>query len=153
MELLLKRRFKGLNYTIGSLYINNEYFCDTLEDVDRRLHNSMTEEEIKKLKVYGETAIPYGTYNINMNTISPKFKDRTWAKPYNGKLPRLDNVNGFEGVLIHVGNSKQDTLGCILVGENKQVGKVINSTFTFNKLMNVLLEANARGEEIEITIN
>ena len=153
MELTLKRRFKGLNYTIGSLFIEDEYFCDTLEDVDRYLNDYMSIEDIERIKVYGETAIPYGTYKVDMDTISPKFKDKTWAKPYNGKLPRLNNVKGFEGVLIHVGNSKQDTLGCILVGENKQVGKVINSTFTFNKLMNVLLEANARGEEIKITIN
>lgn len=153
MNIVLKRRYKGISYTIGSLFINDEYFCDTLEDIDRYLNDSMSIEDIERIKVYGETAIPYGTYKVDMDTISPKFKDRTWAKPYNGKLPRLDNVKRFEGVLIHVGNSKQDTLGCILVGENKQVGKVINSTFTFNKLMNVLLEANARGEEIEITIN
>lgn len=152
MELLLKRRFKGPKYTIGSLFINGEYFCDTIEDIDRKLNDSMTEEEIKRIKVYGETAIPYGTYKVDMNTVSPKFKDRSWAKPYSGKLPRLLNVKGYEGVLIHVGNTAQDSLGCILVGENKQVGRVINSTATFNKLMNVLLKAKLKGEEIEIVI-
>lgn len=152
MKLLLKRRFKGPKYTIGSLFINGEYFCDTIEDIDRKLNDSMTEEEIKRIKVYGETAIPYGTYKVDMNTVSPKFKDRSWAKPYSGKLPRLLNVKGYEGVLIHVGNTAQDSLGCILVGENKQVGRVINSTATFNKLMNVLLKAKLKGEEIEIVI-
>lgn len=152
MELILKRRFKGPKYTIGSLYINKEYFCDTMEDKDRDLNNSMTEEEIKRIKVYGETAIPYGTYKVDMNTISPKFKDRSWAKPYGGKLPRLLNVKGYEGVLIHVGNTAQDSLGCILVGENKQVGRVINSTATFNKLMNILLKVKLKEEEVEIII-
>jgi hypothetical protein len=152
MELLLKRRFKGPKYTIGSLYINKEYFCDTIEDIDRKLNDSMTEEEIKRIKVYGETAIPYGTYKIDMNTVSPKFKDRSWAKPYSGKLPRLLNVKGYEGVLIHVGNTQYDSLGCLICGENKQVGRVINSTATFNKLMNILLKVKLKEEEIEIVI-
>ena len=152
MELTLKRRFKGPKYTIGSLFINGEYFCDTIEDIDRKLNDSMTEEEIKRIKVYGETAIPYGTYKIDMNTISPKFKDRSWAKPYSGKLPRLLNVKGFEGVLIHVGNTQHDSLGCLICGENKQIGRVINSTATFNRLMNILLKAKLKGEEIEIVI-
>lgn len=152
MEIILKRRFKGLKYTIGSLFINNEYFCDTIEDIDRYLDSSMSLEDIKNIKVYGNTAIPYGTYKIDMDTISPKFKDRTWAKPYNGKLPRLLNVKGFDGVLIHVGNTEQDTLGCLIVGENKLKGKVINSTITFNNLMDRLLESHIAGEEIHITI-
>lgn len=152
MELLLKRRFKGPKYTIGSLYINGIYECDVIEDVDRNLHDSMTEEEIKSKKVYGQTAIPYGTYSIDMKTVSPKFKNRSWARPYSGKLPRLLNVKGFEGILIHVGNTQYDSLGCLICGENKQVGRVINSTATFNKLMNILLKAKLRGEELEIVI-
>ena len=87
----------------------------------------MSLEEIKKKKVYGETAIPTGTYKVDVNTISPKFKSRTWAKPYGGKLPRLIDVPGYEGVLIHAGNKAEDSLGCVLVGENKVVGQVINS--------------------------
>lgn len=152
MEIILKRRFKGLKYTIGSLFINDKYFCDTIEDIDRYLDSSMSLEDIKNIKVYGNTAIPYGTYKIDMDTISPKFKDRTWAKPYNGKLPRLLNVKGFDGILIHVGNTEQDTLGCLIVGENKLKGKVINSTITFNNLMDRLLESHIAGEEIYITI-
>lgn len=152
MELVLKRRFKDLNYTIGSLYIEDKYFCDTIEDTDRYLDSSMNLEDIKRIKVYGNTAIPYGTYKIDMDTISPKFKDRSWAKPYDGKIPRLIEVKGFDGVLIHVGNTEQDSLGCILVGENKVKGKVINSTITFNNLMNVLLESYIAGEEIYLII-
>lgn len=152
MELTLRRRYKGPKYTIGSLYINDIYFSDTIEDVDRGLDNSMTEEYIKAKKVYGQTAIPCGTYNINMNTVSPKFKNRSWARIYGGKLPRLINVKGFEGILIHVGNSAQDSLGCILIGENKIKGKVINSTSYFHRLMSELLKANINKELITITI-
>lgn len=152
MKLLLRRIFKGPRYTIGKLFINGVYECDTLEDQDRGLTSQMSLEEIKAKKVYGVTAIPTGTYSINMTTVSPKFKDRAWAKPYKGILPRLENVKGYEGVLIHVGNKAEDTLGCILVGENKVKGKVINSTATFYELMTVLLKAQSAGEVIELTI-
>lgn len=152
MKLLLRRIFKGPRYTIGKLFINGVYECDTLEDQDRGLTSQMSLEEIKAKKVYGVTAIPTGTYSINMTTVSPKFKDRTWAKPYKGMLPRLENVKGYEGVLIHVGNKAEDTLGCILVGENKVKGQVINSTSAFYELMTVLLKAQSIGESIELTI-
>lgn len=152
MKLLLRRIFKGPRYTIGKLFINGVYECDTLEDQDRGLTSQMSLEEIKAKKVYGVTAIPTGTYSINMTTVSPKFKDRTWAKPYKGMLPRLENVKGYEGVLIHVGNKAEDTLGCILVGENKVKGQVINSTAAFYELMTVLLKAKSIGESIELTI-
>lgn len=152
MKLLLRRIFKGPRYTIGKLFINGVYECDTLEDQDRGLTSQMSLEEIKAKKVYGVTAIPTGTYSINMTTVSPKFKDRAWAKPYKGMLPRLENVKGYEGVLIHVGNKAEDTLGCILVGENKVKGQVINSTAAFYELMTVLLKAQSIGESIELTI-
>lgn len=152
MKLLLRRTFKGPNYTIGKLFINGIYECDTLEDTDRGLTSQMSLEEIKAKKVYGVTAIPTGTYNINMTTVSPKFKDRTWAKPYKGMLPRLENVKGYEGVLIHVGNDQEATSGCILVGENRIKGKVINSTACFYALMTILLKAQSVGESIELTI-
>ena len=148
MELLLKRTAKKQNYTIGDLYIDGQWFSNTLEDKDRGLTQNMTEEEISKIKVYGSTAIPTGKYKIDMNTVSPKFKNRPWAKKWNGKLPRLKSVPGYEGVLIHVGNTQKDTLGCILVGENKIKGQVINSTTTFNKLMELL----TKREDITITI-
>ena len=152
MEITVKRAFKGPNYTIGQLYINNVYKCDTLEDPDRGLTDSMTVQEITSKKVYGNTAIPTGTYDIDMNTISPKFKDRSWAKFCGGKLPRLVNVKGYSGVLIHVGNKPADTLGCILVGDNKIKGQVINSTSTFQQLYLQMLKAHTRGEKITITI-
>lgn len=142
MKLLLKRIAKKANYTIGNLYINGEWFSNTLEDTDRGLTQSMSLEEIKKKKIYGKTAIPTGTYQIDMNTVSPKFKNRAWAKPYEGKIPRLIDVPGYEGVLLHPGNSEEDSLGCVLVGKNKVKGKVVESQATFHKLMKELKEKN-----------
>lgn len=152
MELRLNRRYKGPKYTIGNLYIDDIYFCDTLEDIDRGITSSTSLEDISRKKVYGQTAIPTGTYKVNLNVVSPKFKDRSWAKPYGGKVPRLMNVPGFEGVLIHPGNTDSDTSGCILVGKNTVVGKVMESTITFNGLMKKLLDAKAKGESIQINI-
>lgn len=109
--------------------------------------------EIKKRKVYSKTAIPTGTYKIAMNIVSPKFSQRAFYKTFcGGKLPRLLNVPGYEGVLIHIGNSATQSAGCLLVGENTQVGKVLNSTETFKKLYKKLKSASDRGEEITITI-
>ena len=148
MEILVKRIAKKSKYTIGKMYIDGQYICDTLEDTDRGLNQNMSLEEIKKKKVYGETAIPTGTYKVDMNTVSPKFNNRVWAKPYGGKLPRLIAVPGYEGVLIHAGNRAEDTLGCVLVGENKAVGQVLNSQVTFKKVMSIL----TKGTNITITI-
>lgn len=135
MEILLKRIAKKNLYTIGKLYIDGVYFCDTIEDKDRGLSQSMLLEEIKKIKVPNETAIPTGTYNVTLNVISPKFKDRAWAKPYGGKVPRILNVPGFEGVLIHPGTDQNSTSGCVILGKNKIVGKVIESQATFKIFM------------------
>ena len=148
MKLLLKRIAKRDTYTIGKLYIDGKYFSDTLEDPDRGLTNSMSREQVAKIKVYGETAIPTGTYNIDMNTISAKFKNRSWASPYKGKIPRLQNVPGYEGVLIHPGTTSKDTLGCILVGKNTSKGMITQSQATFHQLMSVL----TKGTNITITI-
>lgn len=152
MEIIIKRRFKGDRYTIGSLYVDGVYQCDTLEDPDRGLRQDMPLAEIKAKKVYGNTAIPTGTYTIDMNVVSPKFKDRIWAKFCGGKLPRLNNVPGFEGVLIHVGNKPEDTLGCILVGKNKVKGQVVYSTDTFVALYNKMDRAHKMGQHIVLTI-
>lgn len=142
MKLELKRIFRGPKYTIGKLYVDNQYVCDTLEDTDRGLKQTDSLSSIQKKKVYGQTAIPTGTYGITLNVISPKFKDRSWAKFCNGKLPRLLNVPGYDGVLIHVGNKPEDTLGCILVGYNKIKGQLINSTEAFKKLYSILSKSS-----------
>lgn len=152
MKLLLHRRYKGTDYTIGTLYVDGTMFCDTLEDQDRGLTSSMSMFGIKAKKIFGKTAIPTGEYTIDMHSISPKFKDRTWAKPYNGIIPRLLNVKGFSGVLIHVGNRPEDTDGCILVGNNTVKGGVVNSATVFHKLMDQLITADSLGETITIVV-
>lgn len=153
MEILIKRRYKCDSYTIGTMYIDGERFCDTLEDKDRGLDASMSEANISRYKVYGKTAIPTGTYRIDMNTVSQKFKNRSWAKHYGGIVPRLVGVKGFSGVLIHPGNTQEDTLGCVLVGENKVKGQVVNSQTAWFKLMGIfLMPAKRRGEKITLEI-
>lgn len=152
MEIKIKREQLEPTYTISKLFIDGQYFCDTVEDCDRGLTDSMSLEEIMHKKVYGETAIPKGTYNITLDIISSKFKEKSWAKFCDGKLPRLLNVKGFEGVLIHVGNTPKDSLGCILVGKNTIKGQVTNSTETFKNLYNKLLEGKNRGESLTIKI-
>ena len=149
MSLNLVRTDRQPNYTAGSLFINGEFLCYTLEDEDRGLTQTMPLDKIKEKKVYGKTAIPTGVYYIDMNTVSTKFKGREWAKPYDGKLPRLLNVPGYEGVLIHVGNTVEDTLGCILVGQEYFNGKLTNSTTAFHTLMTKL---NNTKEPIKLTI-
>lgn len=153
MKLLVKRIAKRPTYTIGRMFVNGIRVCDTLEDTDRGLDSSMKEEVIRRKKIYGRTAVPTGTYHVDMDTVSPKFRYRTWAQPYGGKLPRLLSVKGFEGVLIHPLNTADESYGCIGVGENKVVGKIVNSQKTFSKLMNEYLRpAYLRGEDIFLTI-
>ena len=142
MKLRLERKYKKERYTIGKLYINGKPFCETLEDKDRGLKKEMPEEQLSKMKVKGETAIPSGTYNVII-IYSPKYK-----KP----MPLLLGVPAYEGVRIHSGNTHRDTEGCILVGENKEVGKVLNSRYTYNKLFAKLQAAVDRGETITLDI-
>ena len=156
IELLVERIYTCKTYTIGKLYVNGAYFCDTIEDTDRNLFDYMTENEISAKKVYGQTAIPCGKYNITMNARSPKFSNFSkykWAAPFDAYLPRLLNVKGFDGVLIHVLNTAEESYGCIGVGKNEAKGSVCNSTVWFNKLMNTyLMPAKQSGTDITITI-
>ena len=138
MTLTLDRKYKLPTYTIGKLYIDGEYFCDTLEDKDRGLTDSMTVSEISKIKIKKETAIPTGTYKVTI-TYSNRFKKN---------MPLINDVKGFEGIRIHNGNNSQDTEGCVLVGFNKVKGNVINSRDTYNKLFSILSKSN----NITITI-
>lgn len=143
MELLLKRIAKKEKYTIGDLYIDRMWFCNTLEDKDRNLNKFMSESEIFKIKINNETAIPTGTYKVTLDVISPKFsKYSFYQEVCQGKLPRLLNVPGFEGILIHVGegpNGAKLTSGCILVGLNTIPGGLTDSKATFKKLYSRLL--------------
>ena len=141
MQLVLERKWKKPNYTIGVLSIDGERFCETLEDVDRNLNSSMTVEQIKAIKKPNETAIPTGTYKITLDTFSPRFGNKSFYKKVcEGKLPRILNIKGFDGVLIHCGNTNLDTSGCILVGRNLEKGKILKSQEIFEKLYKVLKE-------------
>ena len=155
MELTLKRIALRSEYTIGKLYVDGEYVCDTIEDTVRDLDKDGKFAN-GEVKIPGKTAIPYGRYEITMKVKSPKysnFSKYSWAKKYDGYLPRLLNVSNFEGVLLHPGNTSSESAGCILTGENKVVGKVINSVNTFRRLMDdYLVPAKKRNENIVITI-
>ena len=142
MKLKLKRRYLGEKYTIGSLYIDGVYFSDTIEDKVRDFNADGDLDDPGEKKIYGETAIPFGTYKIEL-TLSPKFKRL---------LPLLLNVKSFTGIRIHRGNTAEDSAGCILPGENKVKGKVVNSTKYEVGLVRRMKAATKAGEEIEITI-
>lgn len=142
MKIEVRRVAKRETYTIGRLSIDGRYICDTLEDRVRP----------RGVKEWGETAIPPGTYRVTMSAISPRFSRRRAYQWCHGRLPRLLRVPGFEGILIHAGNTHEDTAGCLLVGENKVVGKVTNSMATLKKLWAILEEARLRDEPIELTI-
>ena len=130
MKLKLNRIFKGEKYTIGRLYIDDVFFCDVLEDKVRDLS--------KEEKVWGQTAIPEGTYKIIIN----------YSNRFKRDLPLLLNVPQFEGIRIHPGNTEVDTHGCLLVGINSQKGKVTQSRITFDKLFAKI--KNEKDLEIEI---
>lgn len=134
MKLTLIRRWNRKDYCIGNLYIDNVYQCDVIEDVDRGLDDSMSESEILKKKIKGQTAIPTGTYAIAL-TYSPKYKRI---------MPLLENVKGYSGIRIHSGNTSKDTEGCLIVGKNTEVGKVTSSRATYNALFKKLLQGNSR---------
>ena len=147
MKLKLVRRFLGEKYTIGKLYIDGTLFSDTLEDRVRDYNKDGNLLGAGEDKVFGETAIPYGTYKIIVNT-SPKFKRL---------LPRLLDVKHFDGILIHgvkkgaIATDKH-THGCILVGENKVKGGLINSAEYTDRITDILLDVQKRNENITIEI-
>jgi hypothetical protein len=141
MKLQLKRIFKGTSYTIGKLYVDGVYFCDTIEDVVRKLPPICpnTPRGIAcgcKEKVYAQTAIPAGTYKVTME-YSPRFKR---------KLPYLHNVHHFLGILMHSGNDQGHSAGCIIVGRNKVKGKVLESKATLDALLKII------GTQNDLTI-
>lgn len=135
MKLTLKRIALRPTYTIGKLYIDDAYFCDTLEDTVRDTNKSGKFDNGEQ-KIKGKTAIPYGTYEIKW-TYSPRFKKYT---------PQLMSVPSFEGIRVHAGNTSADTEGCLILGENKQVGKVLNSRATINKFYPIIKKACSNGK-------
>lgn len=153
MVLVVDRKYKKQSYTIGNLYINGKFFSNTLEDTDRGLDDSMSLDKILELKKPSITAIPKGTYEVTLDVVSPKYCTNSFYKQVcNGKVPRLLNVKGFEGILIHAGNTDKDSAGCLLVGMNLESGKVLKSRETFNELYKLLKDKHDKGEKITIKI-
>ena len=145
MVINVKRIYKGAGYTVGRLFLDGTYFCDTLEDRDRGLSSDMSAEEIAKMKVAGETAIPTGTYDVTLDVVSPRFAVREAYRFCNGRLPRLIDVPGFSGILIHAGNTAKDSSGCILVGVNSSKGVLTNSVAMFRQLYQSIMKSR-RGQ-------
>lgn len=139
MEAVLERAWKRDTYTIGRVFIDGKWFSESLEDPDRGLTQDMPLEEIKRRKVYGETAIPTGTYTVKM----------TWSPKYKRMMPEVLNVPGFSGIRIHSGNTEKDSLGCILLGRNTKVGMVTESRKTCKEFERLL---EAAGGECKLTI-
>ena len=153
MELRIDRKYKGIDYVISNLYVDGKKFGYVLEDTDRRLRQEMQEATIRREKIYGKTAIPYGRYKITLSVKSPRFSEQKFYKEVcGGYLPRLEKVPGFDGVLIHVGNYPKDTEGCLLVGIEKGNDMILKSKSAFKKLYPLLKEADDRNEEIWIQV-
>lgn len=142
MEILVERKWKKPNYTIGNLYINGKWIANTLEDTDRGLKDSMSVEEVKAIKKPKITAIPTGTYEVTLNVVSPKFSKYPFYNSINGgRVPRLLNVKGFEGVLIHVMDGPKGaelSEGCIGVGRNLIKGGLLQGKEYYKKLYAIL---------------
>ena len=139
MELKIIRIKSNKDFTEGGLYINGVYFCDTLEDKDRGLLQTMSNDTIKTIKVYAETCIPYGKYKIVLS-MSNRFKT---------VLPEILQVKGFTGIRIHAGNNIGDSAGCILVGRKCSDGMVVDSRKTLNALMNIIKNEKSLSLKIE----
>lgn len=143
MKLLLKRKYKARNYTIGDLSVDGRFFCHTIEDTVRKLPEQCPDTPAGRQcrcqgKVYARTAIPAGTYQVSMK-YSPRFKR---------VLPYLHDVPHFLGILIHSGNTEADSAGCIIVGRNTVKGKVTESRKTLEALISML--GKEKSVEIEI---
>ena len=141
MELRLERLWPKAEYTVGRLYVDGKLFCNTLEDKVADVNRNGEFDGLER-KVPGKTAIPYGTYKIFYG----------WSPKFGRNLPRLLNVTAFDGILIHQGNTAEDSAGCILVGLNTEKGKLTQSRFYSNMLNCHIEEAQRRGELITIEI-
>ena len=148
MDIILKRDTFTDKSTIGTLTVNGAFECYVLEDTDRGLKDTMSLDEINKLKIHGQTAIPYGVYKVVV-TKSERFSKLRGHDVY---LPLLLNVKGFEGIRIHCGNKPDDTLGCQLVARKKGIDTVSESTLAFNQLNDKINNAIKAGQIVTYQI-
>lgn len=137
MILVLTRRWQTGDTTMGTLTVDGNPECYTLEDVVRTTHG----EDIHTVKIAGMTAIPAGTYRVTMHD-SPKF----------GRVPHVHDVPGFTDILIHAGNTAKDTAGCILVGMTRKPAALEQSRVALVDLIKKMETAEANGEPITIEI-
>ena len=148
MRIKVDRRWKKKGYTISRVYINGERFgdgkkwCSMLEDEDRGLHADMSLNEIKRYKIYGQTAIPRGVYEVTI-TYSPKF---------GRKMPLLLNTKGFDGIRIHSANYASQLEGCLAPGVNDVVGRVSNSRYWADLLQSKIQAELNRGQRVFIEV-
>lgn len=153
MKITVKREAPKDTYTPGKLYIDDQFFCFTLEDLDRGLTQEMSIGEIQSKKIHGETAIPKGTYKITLDMVSPKFSQYPfYMEVCEGKIPRLVDVPGYEGVLIHVADGwKKDKLlqGCIGIGERQADGSLLNGKEIFRKFYDTIKSQTNLNIEIK----
>lgn len=141
MKLRLERLWPRTDYTVGRLYVNGKMYCNTLEDRIADINKNGVFDGNEK-KIPGKTAIPYGEYNVVFN----------WSPRFGRNLPRLLNVPAFEGILIHPGNTADDSAGCILVGKNTSPGRLTESRYTSDNLNILIEDAQRKGERITIEI-
>lgn len=151
MKIELIRTYNCKTYCIGHLYVDGIYVCDTIEDVDRGMTQTMPDVQLKKLKVALQTAIPTGMYRVTLGVVSPKFSQKPYYRNFcGGRVPRLLNVPAFDGILIHMGSTEKSSAGCLIVGYNTIKGRVTDSQKAFEKLYNILCGADG-SIWIEIT--
>lgn len=150
--ILHRQRLAGSPCCMGRLYLGGHYLCDTLEPTSRGLSSATSLQSIRVIKRLGRTAIPAGVYRLVLG-YSPRFSPRPFYKGFGGLLPRLLHVNGFDGVLIHCGNTVVDTCGCILVGRRADSSTLVQSQKTYDRLMRQYwLPASKRDEPMYIEI-
>lgn len=142
MKVVVWRKYRKPEYTIGRVYIDGAFFCNSLEDTDRALMQYMSVPEILAVKIKGKTAIPAGCYKVTRD-MSPKYKRL---------MPHIMNVKGFSGVRIHSGNTADDTEGCLLLGDNTMTGRLTNSRKRVQQF-ETKLQIEGGTCDLEITYN
>lgn len=140
MKIEVRTIYQGKEYIISRMYLDGVYFTDVIEDQIRDLNNDGDLNDPGEEKVYGKTAIPKGIYTLVLS-YSPKFKRI---------LPRILNVPHFEGILIHNGVDEKSSAGCLILGDNKIKGKVVNSKKRLEEFITKLLDSGDKKHVIEI---
>jgi len=154
-RIVNKKRSNGSGYVIGHLYDvtggKKEFVCDTIEDQDRGLSQELSVDDNKRLKKKSITCIPVGTYRVTTKIVSGTFSKKQYYKSYPclGRVPRLLNVPAFDGILMHRGSDENSSAGCIILGYNKVVGKVVESQRAYEKVAK-LLGYGTDGHQITI---